>query len=336
MNKFLRYGFIGIIFPLLVQFVFYFQFTSNYTQDLFSEQSFIKFYDSGVYRSRQMGKQLHLWVYHRLSDLDKMKKLKENPYNSRRLLHLDKNADPVFYLTYFFIASFFTILSALMLLYLFDQKDFFTADEKSKDLVTCFLVLLIGFTQFVVTPYDTPGYFFQALGMFMFLRFLRGRNVLFFIGLLITIVLATLNRETSLIILSFMAAVYYTIHKLKMKWIGEMLLPALCFAGPYLYLKLSGNGSSSFTDQSQLSTNLNLLNTYALTGFLFAALATWFLYHFNRNRPVIISSFLVFSLPYILIIFVAGITQEYRLWMPMLEGGLVLGLLNVNGIRSQG
>src|SRR6476659_8689000 len=117
MQKLLRYLFIGILFPLLVQYVFYFQFTSNYTQDLFSEHSFKNFYGSKVYKSRQLGKQIHLWLYHKLASVEKMKKYGSNPYNSERLLHLDKNADVIFYLTYFFIAAFFTVLTSVLMLY---------------------------------------------------------------------------------------------------------------------------------------------------------------------------------------------------------------------------
>ena len=335
MNKFFRYGFIGILFPLLVQYVVYFQFTPNYTQDLFSEQSFVQFYGSSVYKSRQLGKQLHLWVYHTLSGWDKMKKMKENPYNIRRLEHLDKHADIVFYLTYFFIAAFFSVLTALMMLYLFDQKGLFLPDKKWTDLVTCFFVLLIGFTQFVVTPYDTIGYFFEVLGLYLFLRFLVTRNVLFYIGLLVTIVVATLNRETSLLILSFMAAVYYSMHGTRIIAIRNLVLPVLCFLAPYLFLKLAYGGGSSFTDQSQLLFNLNLRNPYSMMGFLFAAFSIYLMYRLNRNRPSLITAFLFCSLPYVLIIFIAGITQEFRLWMPLIQGALVLALLEVERIKGK-
>ena len=170
MKKVFRYLFFGFIFPLLVQYVFYFQFTTNYTQDLFSEQSFTKFYGSQVYQSRKLGKELHLWTYHQLYKWDKMKTFRENEYSTRRLKPLDKNADAVFYLTYFFISAFFSVLLSLILLYLFDYKALFPMEEGYKDLVICFFILLTGFTEFVVTPYDMIGYFFQAAGMLLFLK----------------------------------------------------------------------------------------------------------------------------------------------------------------------
>ena len=333
MNKIFRYLFIGILFPLLVQFVFYFQFTTNYTQDLFSEQKFRQFYGSGVYQSRQLGRSLHLWVYQQLSGMDKMQEMRNNPYNSRRLLHLDADADPVFYLSYFFIATFFMVLTSLLLLLLFEREKDFVTDKKHRDLLALFLILMMGMTQFVVTPYDTPGYFLQTAALIFFLHYLRSRALLSFILLLITIVIATLNRETSLLILSFMAAVYIGKDGIRLDWIKRMILPVLCFALPYLYLKLSGEGST-FTDSSLLTVNLDLGNAYALLGLAFAALMVYLAYRMNRNSPSLITAYFLFSLPYILIIFVVGITQEFRLWMPLVHGALILGILNLTDYRT--
>jgi hypothetical protein len=333
MNKIFRYLFIGILFPLLVQFVFYFQFTSNYTQDLFSEQKFRQFYGSGVYQSRQLGRSLHLWVYQQLSGMDKMQEMKVNPYNSRRLRHLDEEADPVFYLSYFFIATFFMVLTSLLLLLLFERKEDFSIDKKFRDLLALFLILMMGMTQFVVTPYDTPGYFLQTAALIFFLNYLRSGGLLSFILLLLTIFIATLNRETSLLILSFMAAVYFGKEGIRIDWIKRMILPVLCFALPYLYLKFSGEGSS-FTDASLLAINLDLGNAYALLGLAFAAMMVYLAYRMNHNSPSLVTAYFLFSLPYILIIFVVGITQEFRLWMPLVHGALILGILNLPEFRT--
>ena len=333
MKKILRYLFIGILFPLLVQFVFYFQFTSNYTQDLFSEQKFRQFYGSGVYQSRQLGRSLHLWVYQQLSGMDKMQEMKKNPYNSRRLRHLDADADPVFYLSYFFISTFFMVLTALLLLLLFDRDKDFPIDKNYRDLLALFLILMMGMTQFVITPYDTPGYFLQTAALIFFLTYLNSGALWSFIMLLITIVIATLNRETSLLILSFMAAVYYGKEGIRPGWIKRMILPVLSFALPYLYLKFSGEGST-FTDASLLWVNLDFGNAYALLGIAFAAMMVYLAYRMNRNTASLITAYFLFSLPYILIIFVVGITQEFRLWMPLIHGALILGILHLPEYRT--
>ena len=215
MHNLMRYFFIALLFPLLVHYVFYYQLTTNYTRDAFSEAGFRKIYDTKVYKSRQLGKQLHLWLYSKLAGVEKLNSLKESkddlnhPLNTKRLSIMDPESDPVFYLTYFLIAVFFTALTALLLMYLLDDPVLFRISEAYRDLAVLFFVALIGFTQFVVTPYDTVGYFFQAAGMLLYLKFYRTQKPIYWVLLLLTIVIATFNRETSLLILSFMAAVYF-------------------------------------------------------------------------------------------------------------------------------
>ncbi len=333
MNKFFRYFFIGIILPLLVQYVVYFQFTPNYTQDLFSEKSFVNFYGKSVYQSRQLGKQMHLWVYHKIAATKKMQTIKSNPYNSRRLLHLDADADPVFYLTYFFLACVFTVLFSLVLLFLLDDKLLIAGT--SNDVVICLLVVLVGLTQFVVTPYDNPGYFFQAAGMLAFLNYYKTGKPVYYLLSLIIIAVATINRETSLLILSFMAAIYYSVYGIKAQWIKKMVLPVLCFVTPYLLLKLTTAKTAAFTDSSQLLLNLNLFNFYTLAGLAFAAFVFYFiLTTINPQRSPLIKAFLVFSLPYIIIIPTVGMMVEYRLWMPIIIGSAVLSALNLSYMKE--
>jgi hypothetical protein len=258
-----------------------------------------------------------------------MKKYGANPYNSERLLHLDKNADVIFYLTYFFIAAFFSVLTAILMLYLFDDKILFPFSQNLKDLLVCFFILLIGFTQFVVTPYDAIGYFFEALGMVLFLKYLRTKNLLVYLILLITIILATLNRETSLIILSFMAAIYFSRDGIRKEWLIKMILPALCFIIPYLILKFLPGEESNLTNESQLFINFNIRNPYSLMGLSFAAFAIYFMLNLRNSNRRIIKSFLFFSLPYIIIILIVGLLLEYRLWIPLLQGALVLAFLEL-------
>lgn len=335
MHKALRYLFIGALLPLLVHYVFYYQLTTNYTKDAFSETGFRKIYDTKVYKSRQLGKQLHLSLYRMLSSTSPMKTVQDkkndesHPLNTKRLSIMDPEADPVFYLTYFLIAVIFTVLTAFILLFLLDDKTLFTASDHFKDLLVSFFIMLIGFTQFVVTPYDTIGYFFQAAGMLFFLKYLKTKSSIHLIALILTIAIATLNRETSLLILSFMAAVYFYIYRFDLSWIKKMILPVLAFLLPYLYLKLMQGGGSDFTDESKLAVNLDIRNTYAIRGFAFTAFVLYFiLITINKFRTPLTKYFLVFALPYIVIIHAVGVMIEYRLWLPVIESAIVLSLIH--------
>lgn len=327
MRQLIRYFFIGIVFPLLMQYVAYFQFTPNYTQDLFNKDKFEKFYGTKVYQSRVLGKHLQLWGYDQVSASQKIKNFSANEYNRRRLLHLDSQADVSFFLTYFFLACVFSVLTALTLLLLLDHRKIFGPHTAAKDVAVLFFSTLMAFTQFVVTPYDLPGYFFEALAILLFVHHLSSRRFFFFAALCGVIVVATLNRETSLLIISFMAAVYFSQAGLKKDWMVKMVVPALCFALPYLYLKLSNTAAPAITDESQLKANFTLTNPWALMGLLFAAFVFYFcLVTLKNTQPKMIRSFLFFSLPYLLIIPTVGMMVEYRLWMPVLEAVLVLAL----------
>jgi hypothetical protein len=330
MQKLLRYFFIGVLLPLLVQYVCYYQFTTNYTTNAFSKESFSRMYNTSVYKSRIIGKELQLWTYEQLNKIGKVQNIRnaaENDLmmNKKRLQFMDPSSDPVFYLSYFVLATVFTILTSLILLLIFDIRQLFPGDIKYYDLLVCFFILLTGLTQFVITPYDNPGYFFMAVAMLLFLKYFATGKSFYFIILLLTIAIATFNRETSLLILAFMAAVFYSEEGLQLSWIKKMILPVLFFVLPYLFLKFFFSGGTDLTEESKLSVNLDIRNSYAIRGLAFGAFLLYFmLYILNRNRKRLVLYFLIFSLPYLIIIHVVGVMIEYRLWMPVVLGAVVL------------
>ena len=340
MSNLLRYFFIGILLPLLVQYVCYYQYTTNYTTLAFSKESFSEMYNSSVYKSRVIGKELHLFTYRQLDKIEKIRNLRNAPdtdllLTKKRLQFMDPGADPVFYLTYFLLAALFSILTSLLLIKCFDLTRFFPQDRRTKDLIICFFILLTGLTQFVVTPYDNPGYFFMALGMYLFLKYLASGHLMYFISLLLTILIATFNRETSLLILSFMAAVYFSRDGFKWDWIRKMVLPVISFLIPFFYLKFIHNGGASITEESKLAVNLDITNSYALRGLAFGAFLLYFMLSvLNKNKSRTVLYFLIFSLPYIIIIHAVGVMIEYRLWMPVVLGALVLSLFQENPERT--
>jgi hypothetical protein len=336
MQKILRYLFLALLLPVLVQYVCYYQFTTNYTTNAFSEDGFSKMYNTSVYKTRVIGRELHLYTYRQLMKIDRFSQLKENAgeenflFNSNRLLYMDLTADPVFYFTYFLLASVFSVLIAFILIGILHGIQLSRGSPRSKDLAICIIILFIGLTQFVVTPYDNPGYFFMTLGMLLFLHHYSTGHSLSFFALLLIIVLATFNRETSLLILSFMAAVYFTREGWKIEWIKKMIPAALCFMIPYLFLKFGMGEPSNITEESKLAVNLDIRNTYAIRGLAFGAFLLYFmLITLNQNKTNFSRNFLLFSLPYLIIIHAVGVMIEYRLWMPVLLGAVVLSFLTL-------
>ncbi len=101
-----------------------------------------------------------------------IRNMKENPLYEKRLDYLDPDANQTFYFTYFLTALLFSILTSVFLLLIFDSGPFFKLSEPQKIFTPAFLILFIGLTNFVITPYDNLSYFLLTLAIFSFLKYL--------------------------------------------------------------------------------------------------------------------------------------------------------------------
>jgi hypothetical protein len=326
-----RYMFIGIIFPFLVQYVIYYRFTPNYNVNAFSEAHFTEGSNKGVFRYRLLGREMHLWLFKKLSMIPGMRNMKENPLYEKRLDYLDADADYTFYFTYFLIALLFSILTSVFLLLIFDSGPFFKMSEPQKIFIPSFLILFIGLTNFVITPYDNLSYFFLTLAIFSFLKYLYSSKWIHYSLVCMVILLATLNRESSLLILSFMAGIYISVYKIQdLRWIRKMIVPVFCFIIPYVALRYFLGGDPEVSAGSFLLDNLSIFKISKLSGFLFVPVFFYMLWHMTNSRENrrLIINFLMMASPYIVIIPVIGILIEYRLWVPVLIPVIVLSRLD--------
>jgi len=331
----MRYLVIAVVLPLFVQYVFYFRFTSNYMLNVFSEKGFNSFYGNSIFRYRVIGRSLHMWLYRKLSSQEQTKTLKENAKYDKRLTALDKDADETFYITYFIIAAVFTILTALALLYLFDTAPVNPMSEPQKIFITAALVLLIGFTQFVITPYDTIGYFLLVMGALYFFRYLQTRKTVYFVLVNVFIVIATLNRESALLTLSLMAAIYFSQYGYNARWLKFMIIPVLCYLLTWMVLRLIFRSEDVVTEGIKLASNLNLLKVSNLMGFFFAVITFYIVWNLTDKAANhrLIRNFLIMSSPYIAMIPLIGIMIEVRLWTPVILGAVLLSQFNPAAIR---
>ncbi|HEY4148927.1 MAG TPA: hypothetical protein VGM41_08360 [Chitinophagaceae bacterium] len=335
-----RYLVIGIILPFFIQYVFYFRFTGNYMINVFSEKGFTTFYGSNVFRYRVVGRNLHLWLYHKLESSGKFKNIKENSSYEKRLTALDDDADNTFYLTYFIIAVVFTIFTALALLYLFDTAPLYEMKESQKVFITAALVLLIGFTQFVITPYDTIGYFLLIVSGLFFVKYLQTRNWLYMVLVNAVIIISTLNRESALLSLSFMAAIYFSYYGFNLRWVRYMIIPVACYLLTWVALRFyfNSSGPGTVTEGLKFWRNLDIRKMSNLMGFLFAIITFYLVFKISDKEvnKKLIWSYILMASPYILMIPVIGIMIEVRLWMPIIVGSVLLSQLNFAAIRFPG
>lgn len=337
LHTILRYVVIGILLPFVVQYVFYFRYTSNYMPNTFSEKGFNYFYNRSVFRYRVLGRSLHLWVYHQLQKSEKIKTVKESPVYNKRLKALDQNADDTFYLTYFVMAAFFNILSSLALLYLFDSVPLFRMSRPKKIFITSATVLLIGFMQFTIAPYDNISYFLFIAASILFFRYLLKPQWFNLLPLCLCVIAYTLNHESALVSLSLMAGVCLTLYGFTMRVVRLIALPCLCYVLTWVGLRvfIPNDPSDIATAGLKLWLNFDIKGLSSLIGILFACISFYFLLNIadNPTNKKLIRNFLLAASPYIIMIPLVGIMIELRLWMPVLLGSIVLSQLNLSAFK---
>ncbi len=331
-----RYLLIGVLFPLLIQYVMYYRFTPNYQPGIYSESGFRTFYETSVFKYRVLGRSLHLWLYHQLKTNKSIRNIRENKIYDKRLLALDPNADNLFYLTYYIINGLFSVLLALSLLYLFDRKQLFVMNDADKIFTTTILLLVIAVTQFVITPYDVAAYFFEVLTFIVFLKYLRTNNWWLLLATCVLIMAATLIRESAILILCLMGAVYFTVNGYALWWVKKMIPPCISFFIAYFGLRMCVNSNSiQFSENTKLAENLTFRPS-ALMG-IFMAITIFYMILNVASRPdnrKLVRHFFVISLPYVVMVIFVGLLVELRLWVPLIIGTAMLYKLNLNALSK--
>ena len=87
-----------------------------------------------------------LWINDYLSTFD-------FDYELFKLKFLNSNSEPKMYLSFYILNTFFIILSAMMLVFISESKQFI-ATNSEKILLISVAIFSIAFSQFVIVPYD--------------------------------------------------------------------------------------------------------------------------------------------------------------------------------------
>jgi hypothetical protein len=309
---FARLILLGILIPALLGIFTYVGFFTNYTTAVFNQVGFEQQYlESSIYRYRVLGSHLLLWTYQHI---------KEWPladFAPYALKVLDKNGDPNFYYAYFLMNTFFLCLTCLALVLAFSRhaakKDFAHIDLP----VFC-LALLISFSQFVITPYDTLSYCFLALAILPIMKNKPGILDDIFLGIII--VLATLTRETVALILSFYLAVHHRTILTKfipmnaLQW--RLLLMTLLFLATYWLLRWQLGMENATFHRFRLLRNFSDDPLPIVGGMFLPCVMSLFFTDTTNRRPLMI--FLLASVPYTLMMFAVAYPWEIRLWVPVI------------------
>lgn len=328
-----RYFFIGLIAPLLIQYVVFYRFTPTYMINVFSKEKFSDFYGQSVFRYRVVSKNLQLFVFEKLKSVKNVERIFPNSIYKKRISFLDDKGDELFYMSYFIVHLLFAILLSLTLLLLFDCKPFYDLSMQQKTYLPVLILSFAGFCQFVLTPYDMISYFMLALTFMATLKYIRFNSIGWLLVLCITLIASTLNKESVVLNLSAFAALLFSANGFSADFLKKLAAPFIVFLLSYLALRFSLPGSSDFTQGLKLDANFRLEPSSSI-GLLFTI---FILYIFGTitgdilNRKLL-KYFLLFSLPFLISIPLVGIMIEFRLWVPVFIMIVLLSQINVTEI----
>ncbi len=297
-----------VITPLALSTIVYFGYVTAYSFGIFSEESFFGFFTDGIFRYRALG----TWLFSGFCDV-----FPELGLTVNWLRFFDDCSgmfDPVFYSKLFYFNSMvFVALSSVM--YIFYRKRFQGIALAG---IMLFSQILAALGMFVFVHYDLLTYMFLFLGGILVLR---DGGWLRLLLLSITLALATMTRETSILIISlFVTAYRKDIFALNRRRLVEFGILSLVYLGTYFGLRLAMGGSgSSFLNHMILLRSLSTMSHLII--FLFSLSLIYLITRENRSDSL---WFLFFALPYILPVLYTGIQMEMRLHIPIVFGLLML------------
>lgn len=310
-----RFAVLGFLIPIVLSFVVYAGFNTNYTSQGLTLQGFNDQFFNGVYRYRVLGRGLLLETYELVKNLD--------------FPVLESSVgDPQLYSAYFYLNTLFLCLTCATLFFVLGGNK--RASFSKVDLPLLFMCSLMAIGQFVIVPYDTLSYFLLALSALMILR--NKKSVWKIIILCALVIFATLTRESAVLIVSFYFSVNYSqiLRKSKgLNWTHEqvtLLVIGTCFALTYIILRFILGFSQSLFQNLTIVGNSNLLSALGLLfliGMVFLLLASP-----SRSKTSVL--FTISSLPYLVPMGLIAVTWEIRLWVPFLMLLLLLVLENEN------
>lgn len=320
---------VAILLSMVTSKIVYFGFTPNYAADIFSKKAFSFRFSHDVYQYRVLGKWLLFTVDDWLSG-----SMPEKGAEPRILINT-RNGSERFYYAFFYLNTFFLILTSIVLVLLLYNVPALRFSEAERSLILFLAPVLIGLSEFTVVMYDVSSYFFQLLILYVFLKYAVRYRAASLAAICLLIVLSTLNRESSALSVSMVLLLLFLREGLSRKALTAMACVTGSFVLTYVALRYF------IVDPRHLRIlNLqagNLLVDTNIIGFIFWGL---FLYlplsmaGSGENR-LMIGAFHLLSLPYIYTCLKDGVLWEVRLYIPLFLGSLMLCKLKPVGFRYQ-
>ncbi|TAL68089.1 MAG: hypothetical protein EPN82_11860 [Bacteroidetes bacterium] len=329
MNRILEIFLLCIVLPITMNVIIYFCFSTHYTHYVFSESSFSRQYDHGIYKYRILSKymllELHKIINKNIAESEPKDFLKV----------LDTEGTNNFYAAYFVLNTFFSIMFALlvyMLLFNFKFLEYLNNYDKLISFLNINLLMYI--SQYVFVPYDISGYTFLILSVILTLFFLEQKKNIYLLIFCFVLILSTLNREVSYVSLAFYAAFFITVGNLKDN-IKNLIVPILCFILTYLLLRIYFGFEHGWIEGIQNNFTPKVVYK-SLPVLIFG---TGFIYLLIKNtvgsiNQKLMRTFLILNTPYFITFLIGGRWIELRLFIPIFFGLIILSKMNPDFIGN--
>ena len=302
----------------------YFGFANTYSTTILNHHQFIEQFHSGIYQYRILSGYLLMGIYQFLGEFNL-------DYSIFKFKFIEENSEPRMYLALYLLNTIFLTLCSLFI-YGITKSKLFNASKSEKIYLPTVAILIMAVTQFVIVPYDCSSYFFLALFIYLFLKYLKENKTSTLLLLGLTLALSTINRESSALSISFGAVLLYHQFGISKKSIVPTGIFVLVFIAIYLGLRLS---RGSFDTNDGLLIYENFTQAKNLLGLIFMGL----LLHFtliiceSKIQKKLIWSFLFFAIPYLAMCLLTGILYEVRLYVPIFLSTLVLSKIDLEKIK---
>jgi hypothetical protein len=314
-----------VLLAFFVNSFIYFGFANVYSTSILNHADFVTQFHSGIYQYRILSGQLLLWIYDVLGRLN-------IDYSIFKFKFLNENSEPKMYLSLYILNVIFAMLCAWVLHLIFTTKEFM-ATQTEKSLIISVVIMTMALSQFVLVPYDYSGYFFMLLFIYGYLYYSKTNSKIALLGLALLLILATLNRESAALSISWVATITIQRKGLSRKSIIDIAVFAIIFIGVYLGLRLM-NGHFSTNDGNLLLENFTQpKNILGFCFYIFLLMLSLQIAS-GKEQRTLIYRFHFFALPYLLMCFYSGILYEIRLYMPIFITSVLLSRLNLGNIKN--
>lgn len=322
-----RFFFISWVFPFFVMYSVYFGFISAMNIDFFTYSVHADVYSSGVFRYRV----IPTFLLHSTYDLIAAYNLPARAPEA--LFQLWPDADEKLFSAFFYV-NFFTLgflLSAVFLI----VENLVRPEQGIITEITVLAVLgLFAFTQSIIVPYDALSYFCLVIAIYGTAFRPFDLNPLWIV--IPALIIGGLTRETAALILSFYAGWHWrelfsfsSLREGLRRPLGQLVALVLIYSALYISLRTFIPSDRMFFTGVRISDNL--LHQFSKFGwlFLFSSMVGFCLL---RPARVECAVFVLFSMPYVVMISFISNPREYRLFVPIFLIMILMQL--IRGMRA--